>query len=244
MENKSSNRIVVWILIAIIIILAIALAFLYGRNNSPTAQPAQEIPATESTTSATTTQPVAIQPTVPAAPSGYKTYNSASYGISFNYPTAWTLTQDASKKTVTVTSNTNYVQGTYSIPLEKITFTSTDKNYFNPPINTKYGSIAYDATLKSLVDIGETPARCMPADHILGSGSIKGITFSGSSMSDPAYHTSAIITTNGPIILVDDESESTPDQPERQEAASIVESLSLLNGNTTAYPACALQGSN
>jgi hypothetical protein len=255
MQNKSFTQVIIWTLVGIIIIGAIVGSFIVGKNSSQVSQPitnaplstnptpvlnnttqttAQTIP--QITTSSTTTT---ITSTT-SVPNGYKTFTSTEYGFSFNYPDNWILTQNPSKKTITVTSDTNYVQGKYSTPMQEITFTLTNSGFFNPPIGTKVGFISYDNNLRSLVDSGSTPIRCLPATPLLGLGTIKGINYAGSLMSDPAYSTFAVLTTSGKIIIVNDSSESGSG-PERDAAAVIAKSFALINSDTTTYPTCALQ---
>src|SRR4051812_14397437 len=126
MQPNTTNRTIAWILGAILVIALIVIAFLIGTRSTPTGQ-VVVTPGTGEPSPVTTPQP-----TTPSAPAGYKTYSNTAYGFSFNYPQAWILNENPSIKTVTLSSNTNYVQGSFSTPLEKITYTLTDKSYFNP----------------------------------------------------------------------------------------------------------------
>lgn len=240
MESPTNNRTLIWILATILVIALIIIAFLLGRTPSSTepvisiSEPEQIIPTIATPVVATAPNTTVSTP-VPATAPETKTYSNTQNGLSFNYPNSWTVVENPSKKSVSVTSDTSYNSGGgFVIPMRKITFTLTDKSFFNPPINTKYGSISYENSLKTLFsDI------CMKAEFLSGSTTIKGIRYSGSNMSDPAYSTVAVLMANGSIYIINEESESASG-PEKDAALAMINSLQFLNGNTTAYPACSL----
>jgi hypothetical protein len=169
----------------------------------------------------------------------WKTYYSSQYGFSFMYPSNWTLTEKTNKQTglAEVDISSNLDSDIPGVPAEEIDFSTVYKSYFSPPIGTKYGNITYDDTKMALVDQGSTPVRCLPVSSLLQiPNAMASFTYSGSLMSDPAYMDYAILTKNGPIILVSDYIEGTTDTALR---TNIADSFTLLNGNSAVVPACA-----
>ena len=150
---------------------------------------------------------------------------------------------------VTVTSDTNSgqsVDGSGTIPLEVIGFQDTDKNFFTPPVETKYGQIQYDENKMTLIDTSGPKPRCLPASPLLGiTGAIKSITYGGSLMSDPAHTESAILTKDGSIIIAGESwevgSDEKQDELVKEQVAKIVTSFTLLNGNSLSMATCATQ---
>jgi hypothetical protein len=161
----------------------------------------------------------------------WKTYTNTEYGLSFIYPSSWKLSEDKSKKEVTVSTNdTDGVDVTF--PSWKISFKTTDKSYFNSNrVSTKWGIITYNEETKSLFSDG-----CLKSESL--SPTIQTIRFGGSLMSDPAYSESAILTTNGNIIVVRSE-QGAGLYPELESQLSIINhSFKLLNGNKVFVPEC------
>jgi hypothetical protein len=183
------------------------------------------------------------QPTTPIS-NGWKTYTNSVYGFSFEYPATWKLVEDNNKKEVTLTSD-SVTSGANSMPLEVLSFAATTKNFFNPPLGTKYGEIAYDSNRMTLVDSSSSPVRCLSAAPIFNTaGAIEGITYAGSMMSDPAYSNSAILLKNGGIVLADedwevDDTDQAKNTTAKADVAKIASSFTLLNGNTVSVAACA-----
>ena len=165
-----------------------------------------------------------------------KTYTNSEYGFSFNYPNSWKLSEDKIKKEVTVDTNdiASGVGGDYSYPSWSITFKATDKSFFNNNrVSTKYGIITYDENLKALMS-----DQCLKAEKLLG-GVIQAIRYGGSLMSDPAYSNSAILTSNGGIIIVNSYQGVAITPLISDQLSVIANSFKLLNGNTVFVPACA-----
>jgi len=245
MKNFQKGSATVTVLVVIIIVLLIEGFIYYAKNHQAIAPSTTVVNIPQSTTPVVSTQTPQAQ-----APVEWKTYSNASYGFSFSYPSTWKLSEDSSKKQVTI--NTNDIGGTNpenrdnpTYPSWTISFTATDKTFFNPPIGTKYGMISYDNTKKALVD-GD---RCLQAQQLFGNNppnvnntsSIQSITYGGSQMSDPAYSNSAILTSNGEIIIVNSQ-QGVSATPELMNLLSkIASSFKLLNGNTVFVPACAVQ---
>lgn len=249
MENKSFTRTPLLILIIIIFIALIIGAFLLGKQTSVPTVVIQESSTVKPDPMVITSQPITPSPTSSVTPAPIpsialneiKTYKNDQYGLSFHYPSSWIITDNPSKKSISIKSDTTYSESNYSMPAEEITITSTNSSFFNPQINTKYGSISYDNNLRSLVDNGEAPARCMPATPLFGSTNLKGITYSGSNMSTPAYSTSAVITSNGTIFIVNRSTGGSNSDPTSVQGLAVIRSLILTGGNTATYPTCALQ---
>ncbi len=227
------------ILIAVLIVIIGVFAFLaFKPKGATTVSPITTVPEQQPTTTPQQTTP-------PAATS--KTYSNTQYGFSFQYPNTWKVTEDKSKKEVRIDTNdiAIYGQGYVPYPSWSITFKATDKSFFNPPIGTKYGLIGYDESRSALTD-GD---RCLSSGKLFGNNppdanntsSIQSITYGGSLMSDPAYSDSAILTTNGEIIIVHKE-QGAPYTPEiGDQLSAIASSFKLLNGNTVFVPTCAKQ---
>ncbi|MEK7227917.1 MAG: PsbP-related protein [Patescibacteria group bacterium] len=168
-----------------------------------------------------------------------KTYSNTQYGFSFDYPSSWKVSEDTSKKEVTV--NTNDIVGVNpenrpnpEYPSWSITFKATDKTYFTGQrISTKIGIITYDETTKALMS-----DDCLKATQLFGSN-LTTIVYGGSTMSDPAYSNSAILTSSGEIIIVNSQQGVALTPELTSQLSKIASSFKLLNGNTIFVPACA-----
>lgn len=231
MQNKTNPIIVVLLVIAIILLGYIAFKSKIDTVPSVVSDP---IPSSSEADSN----------------SMWITYSNNKLGFSFQYPSTWKINTSENSVTVTSDSSTNLgINNQNPIPLEQVTFTSTDKSFFNVPINTKFGQITYDVNQNALVDSGESPARCLQATPLInipdGFKGIMGVHFGGSLMSDPAYSDFAILTNNGPIIIIASQSERGTDDDQnnlvQDQIIKVYSSLSLLNGNTVFVPACAAQ---
>jgi hypothetical protein len=252
---KSSQKA---ILIFAVVLVLIGLGMYHFKNNGSVASSIKTSSDTKTqavqTPAATVSQNSPTDAKWVALPTAFSIYSNPAYGFSFTYPSTWKLT-DSSDKTVTITSDVGSgIKGdgsSFDIPLESISFKATNKNFFNPHVNTKYGQIAYDEKTKALVDVSETPQRCLSASPLLGSlhlggnTAVKSITYGGSLMSDPVHNESAVLTTNGSIVVVTEESERSTDETINKKATDqvmqIANSFSLLAGNTVSIPACANQ---
>jgi hypothetical protein len=88
---------------------------------------------------------------------------------------------------------------------------------------------------------------CLKATQLFGSNppnvsntsSIKSIVYGGSLMSDPAYSNSAILTSNGQIIIVNSQQGAAITPELSTQLSKIASSFKLLNGNTVFIPECA-----
>lgn len=249
---KSSKKAV---LILLVVLVLIGLG-MYHFKKEPVAPSTDTSSATETPTTSTATKSTTVTADSDAKwvalPTETSTYNNPTYGFSFTYPSTWKLT-DRSDKTVTISSDqlTGAAAAGSQIPVESISFRPVDKSFFTPHINTKYGEIGYDESLKTLVDVSEKPSRCLAASSLLGglhqagNAAIKNITYGSSLMSDPVYTDSAILTKGGTIIIVREEYEPSTDEEKNKIAADqvlkIANSFALLNGNSVVVPACANQ---
>lgn len=172
----------------------------------------------------------------------WRTYSNSTLGFSFQYPSNWQLTENPTINSVTIATSdaTETVEGR-AFPTEAISFRLADKTYFaNNKVSTKVGIITYDENLKALV----SDTRCLKAGKLFGNfpsntTMVRSISYGGSLMSDPAYSDSAILTTNGQIIIVHSE-QGGPLSPEMLSEMSRVASTFLLIGSNTIFvPACA-----
>lgn len=179
----------------------------------------------------------------------WKSYTNAQYGFAFDYPSSWKLSEDPSKKEVTISTNDigdvnleNKDNTQY--PSWSITFKATDKTYFTKQrISTKMGVITYNENSKALM----SDDSCLKAAQLFGNNpsnvnntsSIYSITYGGSLMSDPAYSNSAILTTSGEIIIVTSQQGTSLTSDLSDQLSKIATSFKLLNGNTLFVPACA-----
>jgi hypothetical protein len=245
MKNQQKGSIVTVLLVIIVLLVVIGGVYVYVTRKAET----PVVPVTTTQPVGTVSPVSTTSPVTQPAPAGWSTYTNNVYGFSFIYPATWKVTEDDNKKEVTVTSDTTVPAdqtGTGIMPLEVLSFGVTDKNFFNPPLGTKYGEIAYDNTLMTLVDSSSTPARCLPVAPIFNAPTgVKGIAYAGSLMSDPAYRNSAILTKNGSIIIAaedweTDNTDQTKNTAAKDDVAKIANSFSLLNGNTVTVASCAL----
>jgi len=166
----------------------------------------------------------------------YKTYLNTQYGFSFDYPNTWKTSEDKNKKEVIVSTDDMVDRMAY--PSWSISFKSTDKNFFNTVRPTKMGVITYSEKESALF----ADDRCIKAEDF-GFGTtknnlIKKFIYGGSMMSDPAYSNSAILTTDGNIIIVDSRQGVviTPDID--KQLSLITNSFKLLNNNKVFIPEC------
>lgn len=168
-------------------------------------------------------------------PTGYKNYSNNNLGFSFNYPNSWNLLEDNLSKTVTLTPDAKYQFNGKTFSLYNLTFKVTDKSYFNNRIATKYGVITYNEINKAIM-IDE---KCVSSSPIFNgtSATVKGVTYGGSLMSDPAYSDVAIPTTFGSIILVHTDMWEYSSDIAKQ-LAEIGSSFKLLNGNSVPTSVC------
>ncbi len=164
----------------------------------------------------------------------WKEYSNSEYGFRFNYPGDWKLTEDKIKKEVTIETNDigEVVEGG-NFPSWRITFKSTDKTFFNNLQPTKIGVITYNEKESAVF----ADDRCIKGTKLLG-GLIQAFTYGGSSMSDPAYWNSAILTKNGQIIIVNSYQGSVITSELEKQLSTIVNTFKLLNGNSFFIPEC------
>lgn len=124
----------------------------------------------------------------------WTTYVNQRYGFSFQYPTGWKISEDVDGTGVKVQSG----------DMLSIEFKAQENSAFSP-IGTKMGDIRYDASLGALVDTLDTPARCLPSGSLMGiNETLPAVVYGGSTMSDPAYVLSAILTDENYMILVNE----------------------------------------
>lgn len=167
-----------------------------------------------------------------------KTYSNNDYGFSFNYPSSWKISEDKVNKEVTISTN-EILPGAdgSTYPSASITFKASNKTFFDNLRPTKIGVITYNENKSTIFADGD---RCLKSNRLLGSlnSSVESITYGGSTMSTPAYGDSAILTTNGAIIIVHNaEDVFTPEL--RNQYSLIANSFKLLNGNQVFVPDCA-----
>ncbi len=248
--RKPKEDSVTIVLLIIIILLTISFAYSTVFKHAPVHSAPITRPETISVKPEPESQvvPISDTPIIPKPPVGWKLYSNASYGFSFMYPDTWTLRENSSNKQVTVTSDINSDQqtaGSGNIPLEVIGFQATNKNFFTPHVETKYGEIAYDEARKALVDESVAHPICLSSSTLLNvPGTIKSITYGGSLMSDPAHTESAILTKDGSIIIANESWETGSDEKEnetvKQQVAKIVTSFALLDDNSVSIPSCSI----
>jgi hypothetical protein len=159
-------------------------------------------------------------------------YSNSTNGFSFKYPSTWKAIDNAANKQVKVTTNDAPADGN-GAPAFSITFTSTDQTFFNQRISTKYGEITYDQNRNRILIDGQ----CRAVESVQGS-SLQGVKYGGSLMSDPAYGDSAIVTNNKNIIIVHTEMGTALSDATRAQIKSILDSFTLLNGNSIFIPVC------
>ncbi|MEO5646512.1 MAG: PsbP-related protein [Candidatus Paceibacterota bacterium] len=235
----------------ILIVLAILIigtgAYLVTKNDTMDTVPAATI---------VDTTPVPVTPienptpaTTDTTPSvSWLTYTNADYGFSFQYPSTWKLSEDKTKKSVTIkTVEYSAAVEKNDIDYESITFQATTKAFFTPHLGTKYGEIAYDDKQGAIVDVSSSPVRCLDTSTLLSglhqiTTAIKTIPYSGSLMATPAYSDAAILTKNGSIIIVTENNEpstkTTASNLITANVKTIANSFTLLGGNTVVTPAC------
>lgn len=251
MRNKSKLNTI--LLIIIIMLLAVGIwAILNQKKNSnvenydfPKSADliSKDAPAvinqTTQQVTTTTTDPASSK----AVPSNtWGVYSNAQYGFSFEYPGDWILLEDFSKNSVKITTKSTSIIGVDNVgnpvaysPDYSITFTKTDKDFFNQPINTKTGQITYDPNHNIVLVDGE----CRPPQQIFGS-MIKGFYYGGSNMSSPAYGDYAITTMNGKVVIVHAEQGIAMTDPLLNQLTAIFNSFKLLKGNNSLITTCAI----
>jgi len=166
-----------------------------------------------------------------------KIYTNSDYGFSFNYPNDWKLSENKSNKEVTISTNdlVNVSDGGHAgYPSWSITFKATDKTFFNSVTPTKMGVITYNEKESAVF----ADDRCIKAEKLLG-GNVQVARYGGSTMSDPAYSNSAILTTNGKIIIVNSYQGVAITPELENQLSAIFNSFKLLNGNQVFVPECA-----
>jgi hypothetical protein len=245
--NKGIAQTAVLLIVLGVVVVA-GIAYYIGKNNAGqtvdnfTFTPPVEL---NHNTPVDATQNQQVQNSPAPTDSSIKTYSNTVYGFSFQYPSTWKLEENLMKKSVTLTSDansgSNYPDNNPSgfMPIEKITFTATDKSFFNSNrVSTKYGIITYDENQKALFS-----DYCLKASKLFGgidgNISIQVVPFGGSLMSDPAYGDSAILTTSGEIIIVYTEQGAALTPLILKQMALIGNSFKLLEGNTVFVPSCA-----
>ena len=236
------------ILIIILIVLLGAGAYIITKNDTsdtvPVVAPIVDTNADPIDTTDTSTTPV-----TPSPKTSLSTYTNADYGFSFQYPSGWKLSEDKTKKSVTVkTMDYGATVETQNLDYESITFQATTKAFFTPHIGSKYGEIAYDDKQAAIVDVSSTPTRCLDTSTLLSGlhqiiSAIKTIPYAGSLMATPVYSNAAILTKNGTIVIVTENSEPSTNATSAKEVTAdvntIANSFTLLGGNTVVTPACA-----
>jgi flagellar basal body-associated protein FliL len=249
------NKGVIGVGLVLAIVLGIVVvgggAYYLGNSNgkkeviNPVVNVEESLPAEEEEKTNTAPAVVSENSATNISTENLKTYTNSEYGFSFNYPSSWKLTEDKLKKEVIVDTNdiASGTSGDYSYPSWSITFKLTDKSFFNNNrVSTKMGIITYDENLKALVS-----DSCLKAEQFFGSrptninntSSIQSIRYGGSMMSSPAYSNSAILTSNGGIIIVDSKQGIPWNSEIENQLLMIANSFKLLNGNTVFVPDCA-----
>jgi hypothetical protein len=178
------------------------------------------------------------EPTAQFDAANWKTYSSAQYGFSFDYPSKWKVTEKTNTNgqpyvdlTSDIFSSDPQLSG---IPEEEIQFSAVDTNYFNPPIGTKFGMIGYDSKDNLLIDTTQPSQQCLLVRPLLGiENAPLGFRYDGSQMSTPAHFNYALITQNKKIILVTEFSlEGDTLLVVNQNVSKIALSFKLLNGDS------------
>ena len=220
MKNLQKGFVGTLFLIIIVVILVVLGIYFYSKTVSAPAN------VSSNSTSMTST---------------FKTYTNNQYGFTFNYPSGWQLTESADKTSETVDA------GITANGLDAFTlvFTIVDNNAFEP-VQTKVGDISYDASQNALVDTSEN-ARCLPYDNLRGLasgvGNIQAFNYGGSTMSDPVYWESVILTNKNYMLDVGESFERPTDDATNQIIENgeqeIYSSLALTNNVSVRLPSCA-----
>ena len=173
-----------------------------------------------------------------------KTYTNNKYGFTFDYPSDWQLAESANKTSATIDA------GITANGLDAFTlvFTIVDNSAFES-VQTKVGNISYDASQNALVDTSEN-ARCLPYDNLRGLaggvGSIQAFNYGGSTMSDPVYWESVILTNKNYMLDVGESYERPTDDATNQIIENgeqeIYSSLAFTNDVSIRLPSCATSG--
>jgi hypothetical protein len=166
-------------------------------------------------------------------------YENSLYGFKFQYPSDWKLTTSSDKRKVSVSPNIktelfpNKTTDSFTV-----TFMVQQKADFEPQ-GTKIGYIVYDGEEGTLVDASDDTPRCLKAQPLANSSStVLAISYSGSLMSDPVYHSYAINTNRDYLIIAGDTQFGGPTEKIRNQIKQIYSSFKMVDGFETYYPAC------
>lgn len=234
---QKSSKLNTILLVIVIILLAVGIgAVLSKKKNTDITN--YNFPTTADLDQSTTT--TMAQPTQPTTTTSstqsqnqttWNTYSNAQNSFSFKYPSDWIISENSINNTVKISTKSKTVVGVDNsgnpvayAPDYSITFTKTDKTFFNQPINTKYGQVTYDEINNRVLIDGE--CRTVTA---LATSSIQGVTYGGSLMSTPAYGDSAIVTKNKDIIIVHTEQVDAMTDDLLIQVKTIMDSFTLLN---------------
>ena len=229
MKNSQTQKgYVIPLVIAILAVLIIDLVvYTYSQKN-------------QTTTIVNTPPPTSQTGSTSPAGSEWSTYTNTKYGFTFQYPTAWQLTESADKSSVTLDAGASTdMEGGKPVETFTVTFTAVDTNAFGEH-ETKVGDVKYDSTRGVLVDAGENPARCLPVQNIDASSSLPTIMYGGSMMSTPAYFDYVILTNQNYLLTIHETSDYSPSLNPALAAGrnEIYSSFAFTNGVQDRAPNC------
>ncbi len=166
-------------------------------------------------------------------------YTDPIYKWSVTVPKGWTYKTNAGAGTVTFqtikTSPSGMSNAPQSaVPNASVTFSTRNTKQFIP-VGTKAGNIIFDSARNALVDSSSAPYRCLPVRTSYQTKTTPPIfEFGGSTMSTPAHAELAIITSDGAMIMMNEQQYEN----ERVSLMELYATITMPKGVTAVLPSC------